>query len=190
MATTIEKIDMGQEEIRGKLEKVFGGEWADKYKEKSKNLSMKRARLTVTPELRKEIVGIAKSKLTPESPLVSFNADGSKFHIALVETPGDIKTRIMSWTKSVSMLWDNKWFGANFNKEMEHFISGLTGTTPYVLVGNMVNKADKNGKLWYNFDVMDLLTMDDLLGESKPSMAYDEDTADEDASDEDLTKEE
>ena len=190
MASEYEKVDMRQEEIRGKLEKAFGDEFANKYKKKAKDITMKYRRLTVTPEVRKEVIEIAKSKLTPECPLVSFYNNEAKFHIALVETPEQIKIRSLAWTKAVSMLWDNKWFSANFNKDMEEKIGDLVGTTPYILVGNMGTKDRTDGKgKWYNFDVMDVLTMDDLSGDSKPSMAYDDDVEDKDKEDEDLAKE-
>lgn len=139
------------------IEDAFGGTFFSQYAEAMKKSRVKR--LTLDPTTRNEIIGMAKRNLKGDAPQMNFLKNGIVYHVMLMETMAELRARQLQFGISVSLRWKGNWVSAVFEAAD---LEKIAPNTAYLLVGYMRTKTGADGRIFYNYNVHGVITMEEI----------------------------
>ena len=143
-----------------RLARIFGQKFVDKYKaSKARAFS---ARRKINPNDRRKIMMLVKENFDGDQTSLTYTKGSVQFDVILAITPRDDRWREYEFndSKSVTMMWKSEFISAIVPKGP--LLEILSPNTPYILVGNLRTRRGNDGRVFYNFYVSDVITMEEL----------------------------
>jgi len=132
--------------------------WGDDFTRKRKLVVAKKIKekTTITPAMRREIIGIAKTSLSGEKQSFDYPCGKSTFNVLLVQAPSDMSNpfKFDSGDYSVKFDWQGSKVGVALNQEQLNIIRPEEF---YVIVGFLSNKGR-----YTNFYLRTIITLDQI----------------------------
>ena len=132
--------------------------WGEDFAKKRKIAVAKKIkeRTQITPAMRREIIGIAKTRFSGDRQSFDYPCGNSTFNVLLVQAPADMSNpyKFSSGDYSVKFDWQGTTVGVAMNQNQ---LNMIRPTEFYVIVGFLANK----GK-YTNFYLRSIITLDQI----------------------------
>jgi len=132
--------------------------WGDDFARKRKLVVAKKikAKTQITPAMRREIIGMARTTLNGERQSFDYPCLGSTYNVLLVQAPSDMSNpfKFESGDFSVKFDWQGSKVGVALNKEQ---LEMIRPEEFYVIVGFLSNKGR-----YTNFYLRTIITLDQI----------------------------
>jgi len=132
--------------------------WGEDFTKKRKMVVAKKIkeRTTITPAMRREIIGLAKTSLSGDRQSFDYPCGNSTFNVLLVQAPNDMSNpfKFDSGDYSVKFDWQGSKVGVVLTPDQKETIRPAEF---YVIVGFLVNKGR-----FTNFYLRTIITLDQI----------------------------
>lgn len=157
------------------IEEGFGDEFAREYKIEAKKRT---PMLKLVGAVREEFINAAKANITPKKRHLNYPmSNGMVYHIMLVESGEELTTRELKW--DATAIGPFKFSQGNLfcNIKDPALLEMIQPSSAYVIVGLLKSNPGVNGKVWHNFRLDGIITMDEIKAcKAEPPAPVEDDT--------------